>query len=102
VVAGDEDLVGRSVFKEVLAHEARRDDVAPGQLLDLRLGPATALLGLGCGDEAQEAQAARLTLLSKEVAHEGFRGEGAESPNKSNRMRRTSRRKKGLGNEQFV
>ena len=43
--ARHEQLELREELEEVLAHEARRDLVAAGEVLELRLGPALALFG---------------------------------------------------------
>ena len=56
VVACHKELELREELEEVLAHEARRDLVATGEVLELGLGPAFALFGFDGRNEARAAQ----------------------------------------------
>jgi hypothetical protein len=66
--AGDDELERWPVLEEVLAHEARRDGVAPGELLDPCLGPAAAFLSFGCGDETRAAEPRQVGRVTIAVA----------------------------------
>ena len=56
VIAHDKEGELRNVFEEILPHEASRDDVAPGKLLDAALGPASPFLSLDGSHETRSAK----------------------------------------------
>jgi hypothetical protein len=64
MVAGDDQLKRGPILEEILAHEAGRNRVAAGELLDSRLGPAATLFSFGCGDEARAAQAGQISRVT--------------------------------------
>ena len=68
MVAGDDQFECGPILEEVLAHEAGRNGVAAGELLDPEFGPATAFFGFGRGDEAGAAEAGEVGRMAIAVA----------------------------------
>ena len=68
----------RQVLEEILVHEARRDVLAAGQFLEAALGPMSASLGLGGGDQSSAAQPCKLGRVAVVLAlGEGLDGRRA-------------------------
>ena len=67
MVASDDELEGRLVLEEVLAHEACSDRITAGKLLYAGLGPAPALFGFRGCDEARAAKAGEIGRVAVAV-----------------------------------
>ena len=75
VVTGNQELELRSVGKEILVHQARRDVIPTRDRLDLGFVPASALLCLSCRYKARTAQSCQIGGVPVRARfHEGVHG----------------------------